>query len=101
MQLRGLVKFFTVALILISLYQLSFTFIVQNVESKARTQARKQSLAAHPGVQGEELEKLIDARYDRITDSLQGETVLAIPLLKKYTYQAAKEQELSLGLDLQ
>jgi SecD/SecF fusion protein len=40
MQLKGLVKFFTVALILISLYQLSFTFIVQNVESKARASAR-------------------------------------------------------------
>lgn len=101
MQLRGLVKFFTVALILISLYQLSFTFIVQNVESKARAQARKEALAAHPGVQGDELEKLIDGRYDRITDSLQGETVFKVPLLKSYTYQAAKEQELNLGLDLQ
>ena len=68
MQLRGLVKFFTVALILISLYQLSFTFIVQNVESKARAQAHKETLAANPGVQGDELEKLVDARYERITD---------------------------------
>jgi len=101
MQLRGLVKFFTVALILISLYQLSFTFIVQNVESKARAQAHKETLAANPGMQGDELEKLVDARYERITDSLQGETVFKIPLLKEYTYQAAKEQELNLGLDLQ
>jgi len=100
MQLKGLVKFFTVALILISLYQLSFTFIVQNVESKAMAQARKQTLAANPAAQGEELEKQIDARYEKITDSLQGETVFSIPMLK-YTYQAAKEQELNLGLDLQ
>lgn len=101
MQLKGLVKFFTVALILISLYQLSFTFIVQNVESKARAQARKEALAEHPDAKGEDLEKLIDARYEQLTDSLQGETVISIPLLKKYTYQAAKEQELNLGLDLQ
>jgi len=101
MQLKGLVKFFTVALILISLYQLSFTFIVQNVESKARAQARKEALAEHPEAKGEDLEKLIDARYEQLTDSLQGENVFSVPLLKKYTYQAAKEQELNLGLDLQ
>lgn len=101
MQLKGLVKFFTVALILISLYQLSFTFIVKNVESKAQAQARRAVLADKPDAKGEELEKLIDARYQQITDSLQGETVFSVPLLKKYTYQAAKEQELNLGLDLQ
>ncbi|HRO41652.1 MAG TPA: protein translocase subunit SecDF [Flavipsychrobacter sp.] len=101
MQLKGLVKFFTVALILISLYQLSFTFIVQNVESKARAQARQQALAAHPDAKDDDLEKLIEARYEHITDSLQGETVFSIPLMKKYTYQGAKEQELNLGLDLQ
>lgn len=101
MQLKGLVKFFTVALILISLYQLSFTFIVKNVENKAQAQARRAVLADKPDAKGEELEKLIDARYQQITDSLQGETVFSVPLLKKYTYQAAKEQELNLGLDLQ
>jgi SecD/SecF fusion protein len=101
MQLKGLVKFFTVALILISLYQLSFTFIVRSVENKARVQARKQALAANPAAQGDDLDKLVDLRYERITDSMQGETVVKIPLLKKYTYQAAKEQELNLGLDLQ
>ena len=42
-----------------------------------------------------ELEKLVDARYDKLTDSMMGETVLNVPLLKKYTYQQAKEQELA------
>ena len=101
MQLKGLVKFFTVALILISLYQLSFTFIVQSVERDARKQARSQVMAGQPSVQGDELEKMIDDRYEKVTDSLQGETVFSIPLLKKYTYLQAKEQELNLGLDLQ
>lgn len=101
MQLKGLVKFFTVALILISLYQLSFTFIVKNVESKAMLQARRQTIAQHPEAQGEGLESLINARYEKITDSMQGETVFSVPLLKKYSFQSAKEQELNLGLDLQ
>ncbi len=101
MQLKGLVKFFTAALILISLYQLSFTWVVRNVEVKAREKATKQAKLQNPAATGEELEKLVEARYESITDSLQGETVMSIPLLKKYTFQEAKEQELNLGLDLQ
>ncbi|MBA3828526.1 MAG: protein translocase subunit SecDF [Taibaiella sp.] len=101
MQLKGLVKFFTAALILISLYQLSFTFIVRNVEKNARAKARHAALAEKPTATGTELEKLTDSHYQQITDSMQGETVLNIPILKKYTFQEAKEQELNLGLDLQ
>lgn len=101
MQLKGLVKFFTAALILISLYQLSFTFVVKNVENKARKQAAKSVKAENPQATGPLLDSLVDARYDRITDSLQGETVYSIPLLKKFSYLEAKEQELNLGLDLQ
>lgn len=102
MQLKGLVKFFTVALILISLYQLSFTFIVKNVESKARAGARSYVKARHPELKdnSDEQKKAIDARFDQITDSLQGETVFNA-LIKKYTFQEAKEQEMNLGLDLQ
>ncbi|MGN6566869.1 MAG: protein translocase subunit SecDF [Flavipsychrobacter sp.] len=101
MQLKGLVKFFTAALILISLYQLSFTFIVRNVESKARANARRAALAENPTATGTELDKLIDAKFRNINDSMAGTTVVNIPLLKKYTLQEAKEQELNLGLDLQ
>ncbi len=101
MQLKGLVKFFTAALILISLYQLSFTFIVRNVEKKVRAQARRSVLTDNPNATGTELETLTDTRYAAISDSLQGEIVFSVPLLKKYNFQEAKEQELSLGLDLQ
>jgi SecD/SecF fusion protein len=101
MQLKGLVRFFTAALILISLYQLSFTYVVRNVEKKARAKAEKLAKLDNPTITGQELEKAIDARYREITDSLQGEKVMSVPLLKKYTYQEAKEQELNLGLDLQ
>lgn len=101
MQLKGLVKFFTVALILISLYQLSFTVVVRNVEKKAFAKAERIAKAKHPEARGTDLEKLIDAEYAQITDSLQGVQVFSLPLLKKYTYLEAKEQELNLGLDLQ
>jgi SecD/SecF fusion protein len=102
MQLKGLVKFFTVALILISLYQLSFTFVVQNIENKARASARSYVLAKQPELASnpDEQARAIDARFDQITDSLQGETVFNA-LVKKYTFQEAKDKEINLGLDLQ
>ncbi len=100
MPLKGLVKFFTAALILISLYQLSFTFLVRGVEKKARAQAERQARAASPKASKAELAQLTEDRYTRITDSLQGEKVVNL-LVKKYTYQEAKANELNLGLDLQ
>jgi SecD/SecF fusion protein len=100
MQLKGLVKFFTAALILISLYQLSFTFLVRNVEKAYRARAEKQVRGANPAAKGDEFNALVDHRYEQITDSLQGEKVVSL-LFRKYTYQEAKAQELNLGLDLQ
>ncbi|MGC4059205.1 MAG: protein translocase subunit SecDF [Chitinophagaceae bacterium] len=102
MQLKGLVKFFTVALILISLYRLSFTFVVRNVENKARASARSYVLSRQPELanNAEELQKAVDNRFDQISDSLQGETVFNA-IFKKYTFQEAKDQEINLGLDLQ
>jgi len=101
MHLKGLVKFFTAALILISLYQLSITLIVRNTEKKMRAQARREALADNPAATGTTLDKLTDEHYQTISDSMQGEVIFSVPVLKKYTYQAAKGEELSLGLDLQ
>jgi SecD/SecF fusion protein len=100
MQLKGLVKFFTAALILISLYQLSFTFIARSVESKLHAQAKREVTAINPAATGPDQLRLQDSVYQTLSDSLQGETVFSA-LLKKYTYQQVKEQELNLGLDLQ
>lgn len=101
MQLKGLVKFFTVALILISLYQLSFTLVARNVEKKAMAKAEKLARFEQPDAKGKQLDDLTDKHFERITDSMQGVTVMNIPLLKKYSYAEVKEQELNLGLDLQ
>ncbi len=101
MHLKGLVKFFTVALIAISLYQLSLTLVVRNEEKKMHAQAMREAKADDPAASGTALDKLVDNYYQSITDSMQGEVIFSIPVLKKYTYQAAKAEELSLGLDLQ
>lgn len=101
MQLKGLVKFFTVALILISLYQLSFTYVARNVDKKSRAKAEKMAKLERPDASGKELNDLTERYYDRVNDSMMGVEVMKVPLLKDYTYAEVKEQELNLGLDLQ
>ena len=100
MHLKGLVKFFTVALIAISLYQLSLTLVVRNAEKKMKAQAERAAKAEDPSATGPAYTRRVDSLYQAITDSMQGETIFNMGV-KKYTYQAAKQEELSLGLDLQ
>ncbi len=66
-----------------------------------RAQATRVAQANNPGVTGNALEKVVDSVYQSISDSMQGETIFSVPVLKKYSYQAAKDEELSLCLDLQ
>ncbi len=100
MQLKGLVKFFTAALILISLYQLSITFVVRNEEKKWRELARNTAKTENPSATPDELSRLTEKYFDVIADSNQGKEVVNY-LVKKYTYMDAKNEELALGLDLQ
>src|SRR5690606_42094175 len=48
MQLKGLVRFFTILLIIYSVYQLSFTWFVRNHETKLEKQARSYVDKTHP-----------------------------------------------------
>jgi SecD/SecF fusion protein len=109
MQLKGLVRFFTIALILICLYQLSFTWIVKNHESamekKASAWVKKLPTAEqlYPGNKEEQLlykDSVNDAQkayLKHLLDSTKS-TKLFFGLT---TYADAKERELMLGLDLQ
>jgi len=109
MQLKGLVRFFTFALILICLYQLSFTWFVRNheksMEAKAAAWVKKlpttQSVYPNDKEQqflyNDSVSDIQKAHYKRLLDSTK-ETKLAFGLT---TYASAKEKELMLGLDLQ
>src|SRR4051812_27540616 len=44
MKIKGLIQFFAVALILVSIYQLSFNFFTSNIENKAMAFAEKKVL---------------------------------------------------------
>ena len=109
MQLKGLVRFFTFALILICLYQLSFTLFVRNhekaMDAKASSWVKKFPKAeqVYPTNKEEQLlynDSLSDIKkvyLKRLLDSTK-DTKLAFGMT---TYGSAKEKELMLGLDLQ
>jgi len=83
MQNKGLIKLLAIALALVSLYQLSFTYVTRSVERDAAEYA-----------QGD-LQK--EAEY---LDSIAGEEVYNLLGLRKYTFRECKARELNLGLDL-
>ena len=113
MQLKGLVRFFTILLIAYSLYQLSFTFFVKSHERKMEARARSYvktnfptATQKYPGnkdsqaIYQETLERAYRDRLKRLLDSTKDETV-TYGITGKVSYQKAKEEELNLGLDLQ
>jgi SecD/SecF fusion protein len=109
MQLKGLVRFFAIALILICLYQLSFTWFVRSHEKAMDEKAQAwinrfpTPEQKHPGnkelqaIYADSLSEVKKERLQRLLDSTK-DTKLAFGLT---TYRSAKEKELMLGLDLQ
>ncbi|MDZ4809162.1 MAG: protein translocase subunit SecDF [Bacteroidota bacterium] len=113
MQLKGLVRFFTILLIVYSLYQLSFTFFVRNHEKKMEVKARtyvknnyKSAAEKYPNnkdsqaIYQESLDKTYQERLKRLLDSTKDVTV-TYGINGAVSYQKAKGEELNLGLDLQ
>jgi SecD/SecF fusion protein len=113
MQLKGLVRFFTVLLIIYSLYQLSFTWLVKNHEKKMEAKAKSYVKATYQSavekypnnkdsqaIYQETIDKAYQARLARLLDSTKDVTV-TYGINGAMSYQKAKEEELNLGLDLQ
>ena len=113
MQLKGLVRFFTILLIVYSLYQLSFTYFVRSHEKKMEKLARKYVNDNFPradvkypnnkdsqAIYQETLEKAYQDRLKRLLDSTKNKTV-TYGFNGAVSYKKAKTEELNLGLDLQ
>ncbi len=98
MRLKGLVWFFTIALILISLWELSYTLVVRSYENKVKAQATRMVKNQSAGLPRDEREALIKEKTRYILDSTKDKSIY--PILGT-TYQKCKESELNLGLDLQ
>src|SRR6266699_119617 len=111
MQLKGLVRFFALALILICLYQLSFTWIVRSYESSMSEKAELWTKANFPTAQtkypgnkelqdayNDSLDNVKKQRLQRLLDSTKDSKIGPFGLT---TYRNAKDKELMMGLDLQ
>ena len=107
MQNKGAIKVFAIILALASIFQLSFTFFSNKVESNAVKYASNDQAInlANRLSQGDlvkqiyYLDSISKARKQYYLDSMSGEVIYNI-LLKQYTYQDCKEREINLGLDL-
>jgi SecD/SecF fusion protein len=113
MQLKGLIRFFTILLILYSVYELSYTWFVRGHEKKMESRARafvnlnyakaEQKYPGNKDLQSQYTDTLTKAYNDRLRrllDSTKDETV-TYGFTGKVSYQKAKTEELNLGLDLQ
>src|SRR6187399_2721855 len=108
--MRALVSIFAALLIIISLYQLSFTWFVNKHESAMDAKAKKDIGRLYPSAEAkypgnkdsqtlykETLTELLSERKRELLDSTK-ETKIT---WWGTTYQKSKESELLLGLDLQ
>lgn len=98
MKLKGLVWFLTIALILISLWELSYTWAVRSFESDVTDQAKRLVKKQGATLSPDEQAALVEAKKDSILENSKDKAIY--PILGT-TYKKAKEQELNLGLDLQ
>lgn len=89
-------KFFLVVMTIVTLVQYFFILPTQKVEKAAEEYAR-----ASTSNLSEDLQKTaFKMKRAEFLDSMSSEEVFKIPLLKSYTYQELKSQQLALGLDL-
>lgn len=100
MQLKGLVRFFTILLIIYSVYELSFTWVVRNHEKKMEAKAKQFVDFNYRGADEITKDLRYKERLKRLLDSTKEETV-HYGIQGAISYQQAKENELNLGLDLQ
>lgn len=98
MKLKGLVWVFTIILTLISLYQLSFTWVVNSHEKKLHEKARRVVALTNPNATADEKEAEELKLFRHYVDSTRSQKIY--PILG-ITYQKSKQSQLQLGLDLQ
>ncbi len=114
MQFKGVIRFFTLLLIVVCLLQLSYSVFVRSHESKLKAKVAKQ-MSAYPNPEKKfpnATDALAKAQYKDFRDSIEDELmkvaedstknkVITYGVEGAVTYGDAKKRELNLGLDLQ
>ena len=99
MQGKGLVTAFGIAVALICLYQLSFTWLVSSANGKADKYANNK-VASLTSINKEQKDAELERARRRYLDSISAKPLLNLGFTE-ITYDYAKSQQLNLGLDLQ
>jgi SecD/SecF fusion protein len=98
MKFKGLVWGFTILLILISLWELSYTWVVRSYEGKVKEQATRLVKNQTKEMNDDDRDAVIKEKTLRILDSTKEKEIFPIV---GTTYEKCKKYELNLGLDLQ
>jgi SecD/SecF fusion protein len=98
MKFKGLVWGFTILLILISLWELSYTWVVRSYEGKVKEQATRLVKNQTAKMTEDDRDAVIKEKTLRILDSTKEKEIFPIV---GTTYEKCKKYELNLGLDLQ
>ncbi len=103
MQNKGVIRFIAIALALVVIYQLSFTFFAasarQDAEEYAEEYAKKVK-ETQKNISAQELKALEKKETNNYLDSIAGETVYNFIGIREFTYRECQEREINLGLDL-
>ncbi len=110
MQGKGIIKFFTIVLTIVCIYQLSFTLKSYQIKKTAEAYAEKKAepiasqLAdlkeSKPLIYLDTINSIKKRYKQKFLDSISNEVVYNLGFAQ-YTYNEVKENEISLGLDLQ
>lgn len=92
MQNKGLIKVFAILFGLVSLYQLSFTFLANKVEDDAVAYAKSTATENDDARQKVSYER-------KYLDSVANKDIIDLGIAK-YSYNDVKDKEMNLGLDL-
>jgi SecD/SecF fusion protein len=90
MQNKGLIRLFAILFGLVSLYQLSFTFLANKVEDEAKVYALDNA------PEDARQRAIFENKY---LDSVANKNVIDLGF-SEYTYEDVREKEMNLGLDL-
>lgn len=88
MRNKGAIKLLAITLALVSLYQLSFTYVTRKVERAAEM---------HAMTEGNIVDQVVKTAY---LDSVMNEVVYNFLGIRKFTFKEVKAREINLGLDL-
>ena len=103
MQNKGVIRFIAIALALVVIYQLSFTFVTSMVSSDAEEYAEgivANAKKSEKDLSEEELNELKKEKKNHYLDSIAGEPVYNFIGIREFTYRECQEREINLGLDL-